>query len=147
MESLPEDFEANLPEAHLVGKSRPIVRRKIGPLAVSPTPPLGGAEHVELARLGPGPVRVQSAQDHIGAVLVPGLHDHCAAAQRSNHALLCDVLGRAQLTTGLEAWISWSEITSGAPRRAAVIARAAAIAPAIVVMQGIPREMAAVRIS
>ena len=45
------------------------------------------------------------------------------------------------------AWISCSETTSGSPRRAAAIARAAAIPPAIVVMHGIPRATAAERIS
>jgi hypothetical protein len=38
-------------------------------------------------------------------------------------------------------------MTSASPRRAAAIARAAAIPPAIVVMQGIPRVTAAERIS
>src|SRR5437016_2466569 len=51
-------------------------------------------------------------------------------------------------------WISWRETTAGSPPspacwalRAAAIARAAAIPPAIVVMHGIPCAIAAERIS
>jgi hypothetical protein len=42
---------------------------------------------------------------------------------------------------------SWSEITDVSPERAARIARCAALAPDMVVMQGMPRPTAARRIS
>ena len=44
-------------------------------------------------------------------------------------------------------WISWRERTSESPSILAAIARTAAVAPVIVVTQGIPWRTAAVRIS
>src|SRR5205823_1598414 len=103
--------------------------------------------HVELSGLGAGTGRVIHRQHHVRLVDASFGHRHRAAPEWRQDSRLRQLFDRAHPSTELEAWISWSEITSGAPRRAAEMARAAAIAPAIVVMHGIPREIAAVRIS
>lgn len=115
--------------------------RKERTLAGSSTPPLGGGEHVELPSLRSRPGGILAAQHDVGPVSLSGLDLDAAAAERCSHAVA------AQPTSlRLAPWISWSAITAGAPRRAAEIALAAAIPPDIVVMQGMPRATAAVRI-
>ena len=116
------------------------------PLAVPPTPALGGGQHVELPGLRAGPVGVGGPQNGVGPMLLAPGDGHVATAERRPHAV-DDRRAGAQCTSEVRAWISCSETTCGSWRRAAEIARAAAIPPAIVVMHGIPRAMAAERIS
>src|SRR5205807_6765372 len=124
-------------------------------LGVPASPPAGRRQHVELARVGRRALEVRASQHHICAVLLRCGDRGEPAPERGQRAL------RAQGATGLPAgsraraacsrsrpaWTSWSESTSGAPRRAAEIALAAAIPPAIVVMQGIPWAIEEVLIS
>ncbi len=117
------------------------------PLALSPAPPLRRLEHVELPRAGSRPGWVAAAQHDIGTVGLARGDGGRAAAERSGRPAHATSVGRGSGWGPLIPWISWSERTSGSPRRAEAIARAAAIPPAIVVMQGIPRAIAAERIS
>ena len=96
-------------------------------LVRSPAPALGRGEHVELARVGLRPVRVVADDDVVGAD-APVLADlgEPAAERRERPAHAWTPL----------ACSSCSDTTGGSPTRAAAIARAAAIPPAIVVMHG-----------
>src|SRR6516164_7999684 len=101
--------------------------REKRPLALSPAPALGGGQHVELARLRRGAGSVAAADHHVGAVLLArGDGRHAAAERRCRPGHLTPLVRRWW-------WISCRESTSGSPRLAAAIARAAAIPPVIVV--------------
>src|ERR1019366_8863355 len=118
-------------DAERAGQKRPLVL---------PRPPARpGAEHVELAGLRPWSNAVGDPQDHVGAVLLTGGNAGSPAAERGGHA------GRTHRTS--LRWSLCGETTSGTPRGAEAIARAAAIPPAIVVMHGTPLAIAAERIS
>src|SRR5436853_135238 len=112
--------------------------RQVGPAAALPPLPLAG-EHVELARSRVWPFAVAQGEDPVAA----GRHVRRdlagAAAERRAHPAC------AALTE--PAWISCSERTSASASLPAAIARVAAVAPVIVVTQGIPWRTAAVRIS
>src|SRR5581483_2380655 len=97
------------------------------------------SEHVELACLGPRSLRVAAALDGVGAVALGGHHLRGPGPEGGLHAV-----ARAGARVPCS---SWSETTSGSPRWAAMIARAAARPPDIVVTHGIPRLTAAERIS
>ncbi len=111
------------------------------PLPFSPAPALGRLQHVELPRPRARPLRVQTAQDDVGAVALPRDDPSRPAAEGCG-----DAIGAQPTSLSRGAWISCSAITAGSPRRPAEIARAAAIPPAMVVMQGMPRATAALRI-
>ena len=135
---------------------RPQVReraRQVGALVGPRAPALDGGEHVELARPRLGPVGVGDAQDAVGADRVVGRHGARAPAERGEHPghdaaghIGTDAVVRGHAATSGRC-SSCSESTSGSPARAARIARTAASAPESVVMHGIPRATAALRIS
>ena len=117
-------------------------------LALSPAPSLRGAQHVELSGLRARTGRVGAAQDGVGAVALGGRHAGGARAERRPDAVgdggaHCEDTAPA----GRLRCSSCSETTSGSPRRAAMIARAAARPPDMVVMHGMPWVIAAERIS
>ena len=119
--------------------------RQERPLVLAPAPALGRREHGELAGIGRRPVRVGDREHDVGAVAPPPDDREPPPRERGERAVAAhDVTAPAPLAR----WISWSERTSGTtPWRSPAIARAAAIPPVIVVMQGIPRAIAARRIS
>ena len=120
--------------------------------AFAPAPPRRRGEHVELPGLGTRAARVIAPQDDVVAKPLARGDRRGAPAERR-----LDAVGTQCRRSGVRAaacacpctcaWISWSESTPGSLRRAAAIARAAAIPPDIVVMHGIPRAIAAERIS
>ena len=111
-------------------------------LAGAPSPPVARGQHVELARLG-----VLRADGVAGGDQVVGAQP--ADALDLGHPALGRALRPlAHVWTGpLAGCSSCSEVTGGASPRAARMARWAALAPLMVVMQGTPRATAARRIS
>ena len=96
-------------------------------------------EHVELAGDRLRALAVDQREDPVAAGEVVAADLAEAAAEGRAHRCLA--------ASAAPAWISWIERTSCSSRLPAAIARAAAVAPVIVVMQGIPWRTAAVRIS
>ena len=131
------------PAAHVAACAR--VRegaRQERALAAAPSPPVARGQHVELARLRVlGADRVARGDQVVGA--------QAAHALDLGHPPLGRALGAvAHVATRLEsACSSCSEVTCGASPRPARMARWAALAPLMVVMQGTPRATAARRIS
>src|SRR5206468_1230670 len=109
--------------------------RQERPLGLSPAPALGGSDHVELPGSWRRPGGVAAAKDHIGVVRLARDDAGRAAAERRGDTRHATPVGLGSATGARRtAWISCSDSTSGSPRRAAEMARAAAIPPAIVVM-------------
>jgi hypothetical protein len=102
-------------------------------LAVAATPALDRGDHVELSRLGRRPVRIVDVDDDVRPV-GRALHDRARAAAEHH-------------TASVARCSSCRESTSAWPRAAAPIARAAAVPPDRVVRHGMPRAIAARRIS
>ena len=131
-------------DAERAGQERPPV--------LSSTPTCGGGEHVELPGRWARAAGIRGAQNDVVAEPLARDDRRAAPAERR-----LDAVGAQCRRSGVRAdacacpctcaWISWSESTPGSLRRAAAIARAAAIPPDIVVMHGIPRAIAAERIS
>ena len=115
--------------------------RQERPLVGAATPALGRGQHRELPGIGSRPVRVGDGEQHVGAVPAASGHAQPPAAERRQ------AHGATPAPAALARWISCRESTVGEPWRAAAIARAAAIPPDIVVMHGMPRAIAARRIS
>ena len=116
-------------------------------LVGSPAPSLGGCQHVELTGGRTRAVCVGTAQHVVGAVAIMRDDRHGADPEGRQHAF-AQAASRSTLgPPSPDPCSACSESTSGSPRRAAMIARAAALAPEIVVMQGIPRVTEAARIS
>src|SRR5205085_2692407 len=111
------------------------------PLTAAAAPPRRRRQHVELAGAGSRAAAVRAAEHDVGAVTLAredgGVPPAEGSGRRSAHGT----------SVGRRAWMSCKARTGNAPRRAAAIARAAAIPPAIVVMHGIDRATAALRIS
>ena len=101
-------------------------------------PMLLGGKHVELARLGIRPPGVEQREEAVatGRAVLDDLAE--TAPERGGHCA-CLALFRP--------WTSCRERTSESPSIVAAIARTAAVAPVIVVTQGMPWRTAAVRIS
>ena len=119
--------------------------RQERPLVRAAAPALGGGEHVELARVGRRPAGSATREHDVGAErAAPAITGSAPAAERRERAVAHVA---ATAPPPVARWISCSERTGGAPWRAAAIARAAAMPPAIVVMHGTPRAIAARRIS
>ena len=126
--------------------------RQVGPLVLPSAPAARRGQHVELARLGVGgPAAVERADQrrrrraartarHVrGPPLGRGERARLSRSQRDRPP------GRSARPS--RRCSSWSDTTSVSPLRLARIARCAALAPDIVVMQGMPRATAARRIS
>ena len=135
-------LEQEVERAVLVAAQHRERARQERPLVRAPAPALARGEHVELPRVGRGAL-VEHRDHVVGAVA--GVRDDRAepAAERGEGA----VAHACSAAREPRAWSSWSETTSGSPCRAAAIARAAAMPPESVVMQGMPRATATERIS
>src|SRR4051794_15211039 len=112
-------------------------RQERPPPLLAPT--LGRGQHVELARLGRRALPIGQREDPVPA-RGPVAGDLAEAAAEGGPHRGCG-------TPATVPWISCSERTSASPCLIAAIARTAAVAPVIVVRQGIPCFTAAVRIS
>src|SRR4051794_2689133 len=148
-------LEEEVEPAVLVGAENGERAREEGPLVGPSAPPLARRQHVELPRVRRRPAGVEHGDHVVGAT--PSVSDHGAeaAAERGERAVhprrgrggAGPVAHALSAACDPRAWRSWSETTSGSPRRAAAIARAAAMPPDSVVMHGMPRAIAAPRIS
>jgi len=116
-------------------------------LVVAAGPPLRGGQHVELPRLRRRAVLVEHLEDEVRAHRPAARHVGEPAAERREHPSVDPLDGHGEGTPSSEAWISCRLTTGASSTRAAAIARAAAIPPAIVVMQAMPRATDARRIS
>ena len=102
-------------------------------LVGAPAPALGRGQHVELAGVGRGPVRVVADEDVVGADAAV-LEDLRQAAPERRERPRHSTRVRTELRFARAA--PAARPPAGSPTRAAAIARAAAIPPAIVVMHG-----------
>ena len=108
--------------------------------AVARVPALGRGEHVELPRLGLRPLAIDQRDDPVAARVAVRRRPRRACGRRARSWL------RAAASCAA-AWISCSERTSSSIPPPEAIARTAAVAAVIVVIEGIPCLIAAVRIS
>ena len=108
-----------------------------------PAPALAQRQHVELAGSGLGTFAVDRAEDPVAAAGPVGHDGGGAPARRRQHALAHAASAERSATP----CSSCSETRARRPRGAAAIARVAAEAPVSVVMHGMPRLVAAARIS
>src|SRR5919202_64599 len=125
-------------------------RGQVGAPPLTASPPLGRGEHVELARPGlRRPQAVDGRDQPVGAELArAGDLGHPARGRGQRSGLGGGGAHRTSPPTGApRPWSSWSAATGASAVRLALIARWAALAPLIVVMQGMPRVTAARRIS
>ena len=98
--------------------------------AAVPLVPVGpGGEHVELAGLGFGALLVDQGEEPVAARGL-ALGDRAEATPEGGGHRGCFALSRP--------WISCSDWTSASPSILAAMARTAAVAPVIVVTQGMP---------
>ena len=121
----------------------------------SPAPAALGGEHVELPGRRHRALAVEDGDDPVAAGGGVGGDLRAALAERREHA----TVGRCRLLAHLPSAAAWTAfsaasacsscrlMTSPPPRLSTPMARAAAEAPVIVVMHGMPRRVAALRIS
>ena len=125
--------------------------RQVGPLAGSSSPSRRRHQHVELPGLGSRAMGSSHGEHDVGAVLGAIDHRHDPGPERGHDPVRgSGGRRRAHDAAGPTGWIPCSscrETTFGSPAWAERIARAAAIPPEIVVMQAMPRVIAAERIS
>ena len=117
------------------------------------TAPAVRGEHVELPSLGLGSLAVEPRDDPIAAGRLVADDFALAPPERRKHPLVSGSAheplssGERRAASASIPCNSCSETGSSVPSRAATIAREAAVAPVIVVMQAIPWRTAAERIS